>query len=831
MKNLHLVCNAHLDPVWLWEIEEGVAETLSTFRVAADFCDNYEGFVFNHNEALLYQWVEEHDPELFTRIQKLVKEEKWHIMGGWYLQPDCNMPSGESFVRQILIGKTYFMAKFGVEPTTTINFDAFGHTRGLVEIMKKANIDSYLFCRPEPDMLELPGDDFAWEGFCGSTIAMHRAYNSYESHRGEADEKIKGWIELNNDKETGLVLWGIGNHGGGPSRIDYEKISKLAEENGKWNIIHSTPENYFKELEKKETKLPVYSGILNPRYTGCYTSQIKIKKLHRMLENELYSAEKMTAHACINGYYEYPAVEIDKAVEDLLLLEFHDILPGSSIPEVEKYSMNLAGHALEEIRKLKTRAFIALCSGQEKAEEGTIPIIAYNPHPYKVDGIYECEFQLPDQNKNRNIFSMPVVFRNGVKIPCQVEHESSNFNVDWRKRSVFRAELEANSINRFDVKIEMIEKKPEPMIKIEEGVISFKTEELEVEINAGDGTVGKYIVNGINYIDGKGFLPLVIDDDENCWAHKEKSFRNVKGEFAVMSREEGSRFSGILDGDIDSVRVIEDGDVRTIVEAVMKYNNSFICQRYYLPKHGTEIRITIKVYWNEKMKMLKMSIPTILKDADFIGQTAYGNEKLLMNGDEMVSHKWNTLSDASHAVSFINTGTYGSDCLEGELRATMLRSPGYSAGKSDFSVRNPQIMPQDRFSPYIDQGEHDFEFYFNAGEVSNRMESVEREALSVNEKPMLLSFFPTGRGEKPLRLVEVLSGGATVSAMKKGRGTEEYVVRIFNPLNSSTEVEVVFPVIDKEFSCLLKGNEFKTYILNTRTSAIAEADILERVIS
>ena len=111
------------------------------------------------------------------------------------------------------------------------------------------------------------------------------------------------------------------------------------------------------------------------------------------------------------------------------------------------------------------------------------------------------------------------------------------------------------------------------------------------------------------------------------------------------------------------------------------------------------------------------------------------------------------------------------------------------------------------------------------------METVEREALSINEKPMLLSFFPTGRGEKPLRLVEVLSGGATVSAMKKGRGTEEYVVRIFNPLNSSTEVEVVFPVIDKEFSCLLKGNEFKTYILNTRTSAIAEADILERVIS
>ncbi len=830
MKNLHMVCNAHLDPVWLWEIEEGVAETLSTFRVAADFCEDYEGFVFNHNEALLYQWVEEHDPELFARIQRLVRQEKWHIMGGWFLQPDCNMPSGESFIRQILIGKNYFMEKFGVEPTTTINFDAFGHTRGLVEIMKKSNIDSYLFCRPEPDMLELPGDDFEWEGFCGSKITMHRAYNSYESHRGEADEKIKGWMELNKDKQTGLVLWGIGNHGGGPSRIDYEKISKLNEENNTWNLIHSTPENYFKELNEKGAELPVYSGFLNPRYTGCYTSQIKIKKLHRMLENELYSAEKMTAHACINGYYEYPAVEIDKAVEDLLLLEFHDILPGSSIPEVEKYSMNLAGHALEEIRKLKTRAFIALCSGQETAEEGTIPVIAYNPNPYILDGVFECEFQLPDQNKSRDVFAMPIVYSNGVKIPCQVEHESSNFNVDWRKKSVFRASLEPNSINRFDIKIEMIERKPKHAVKIEKGKISFKTDELEVEIDAVFGTIDKYCIDGTNFIDGRGFLPLVIDDDENSWAHKEKSFRNVEGEFKVMSSEEGSRFSGILDGNIDSVRVIEDGEVRTIVEAVMKHNNSFICQRYFLPKHGTQIKITSKVYWNEKMKMLKLSIPTILKDAEFTGQTAYGSEKLTANGNEMVSHKWNTLSNKTYAVSLINTGTYGSDCLDGELRATMLRSPGYSAGKSDFSVRNPYIMPQDRFSPYIDQGEHDFEFYFNAGEVSNRMESIEREALAVNEKPMLLSFFPTGRGEKPLKLVEVLSGGATVSAMKKGRGIDEYVVRIFNPLNRPTEVKAVFQVIGREFNCSLKGNEFKTYIINTKSGRIDEADVLERVI-
>ncbi len=131
MKSIHLICNAHLDPVWLWEWQEGAAETLATFRTAADLCEELDGFVFNHNEVILYQWVEEHEPELFERIRTLVNVGKWHIMGGWYLQPDCNMPSGESFVRHALLGKRYFLDRFGVEPKTAINFDPFGHTRGL----------------------------------------------------------------------------------------------------------------------------------------------------------------------------------------------------------------------------------------------------------------------------------------------------------------------------------------------------------------------------------------------------------------------------------------------------------------------------------------------------------------------------------------------------------------------------------------------------------------------------------------------------------------------------------------------------------------------------
>ena len=104
---IYLVCNAHLDPAWLWEWPEGAAETVSTFRTAVELCEKNDTFVFNHNEAILYKWIQEYDPRLFQRIKKQVKRGRWHIMGGWYLQPDCNMLSGESFVRQILVGRSH----------------------------------------------------------------------------------------------------------------------------------------------------------------------------------------------------------------------------------------------------------------------------------------------------------------------------------------------------------------------------------------------------------------------------------------------------------------------------------------------------------------------------------------------------------------------------------------------------------------------------------------------------------------------------------------------------------------------------------------------------
>lgn len=830
MKNLHLICNAHIDPVWMWEVEEGVAETLSTFRVAADFCENYDGFIFCHNEAMLYEWVEKNDMPLFERIRKLVKEGKWHIMGGWYLQPDCNLPSGESFVRQILAGKYYFIDKFGVEPHTAINFDAFGHSRGLVDIMKKAGYDSYIFCRPEPDMLDLPGEQFNWVGFDGSKIACSRAYNSYESHRGEADEKIKGWMEKNRGAKVGMVLWGIGNHGGGPSRIDMEKISALAESEKEFSLIHSTPEKYFEELEKTET-LPDYSGIMNPRYTGCYTTMSRIKHIHRKLENELYMTEKMAAHALMAGVSDYPAEAISNATKDLLWIEFHDILPGSSVEPVGKYAEAVAGHGLTELRGEKIKAFLALCSDKKKAEDGEIPVFVYNPHPYEVEKIVEVEYNLPDQNKNRELYSVPHVYSGGVEIPSQREHEMSNFNVDWRIKSVFRATLPAGAMSRYDIKIKL-EKNPAPIAQPDGDSYVFDNGEMRVEINTKTGLVDSFSVGGRQVLFENSLRPLAISDDENSWAHKEKSFRNVKGEFALMNADEAAEFSGIIDGSRPNpVRIVEEGDVRVIVEALFKYAHSFIARRYILPRRGKSFTVSEKVYWNEKMTMLKLSMQTVKGDT-FIGQTAYGSETLIPSGDEMVSHKWNVISDGKTALSVINDGTYGSDYLDGDYRVTLLRSPGYSAGKSDFSVRKPYIMEQDRFSPFIDQGEHDYKFVISGGDASERFEKIEREAGAFSEEPMALSFFPTGCDkdkENTIKPFATLSDDViTLAVFKKAEKSDNSVIRLFNPTAEPRKTTLCLPSIDFTEEFTLGGYEIKTVSMDLKTKQVKEVDLMER---
>jgi alpha-mannosidase len=830
-KHVHLVSNAHLDPVWLWEWEEGAAEAISTFRTAADLCEEFDAYVFNHNEVVLYRWVEEYEPALFARIQRLVREGKWHIMGGWYLQPDCNMPSGESFVRQALVGRHYFWEKFGVKPTTAINFDPFGHTRGLVQILAKSGYTSYLFCRPGPQDCYLPDDAFAWVGYDGSEVLGRRATDFYNSRYGQARNKIEGLVGAQPARDPELILWGVGDHGGGPSRQDIAELDAFIAESDEITIQHSTPEAYFAELALRRDTLPRHAKDINPWGVGCYTSQVRIKQQHRRLENELYALEKMASTAALQNVTPYPKAELDAALRDLLFSEFHDMLPGSSIQPVEGTTLRLLDHGLESVSRLRARTFFAMAQGQPKATKDEIPILVYNPHPYPIETIVTCEFQLADPNWI-GTFTNVTAHHDGKALPTQVEKELGNLSLDWRKRVVFRATLAPSQMTRFDCTTEVIAQKPPIGLQAKndapgDGGIHFQTGDLDVLVNTTTGLIDRYRVRGVDVTAPNAFQALVIRDNEDPWGMTVKSFREVIGKFTLMSPEVGTAFSGVTAGMLPSVRVIEDGPIRSVIEAVFEYEHSAICQRYLLPKQGTEIEIEVRVHWNEKDRMLKLSIPTVGRVPRYLGQVAYGVGELPANGNEAVAQKWvAVISDTDDvALTCINDSIYGSDCANGELRLSLLRSPAYSG----HPIGSNPIVPQDRYTPRIDQGERLYHFWINGGPVGERLAAIDREALVKNEKPFALSFFPHGGGTRPQPGFVLSDDVVLVAAFKQAEDGVGYILRLFEPTGQAHATTVSIPSLDLTADVALGGFEIKTLYLDPQAKTLIETDLMESI--
>ncbi len=822
MPTCHLLCNAHLDPVWLWEWEEGAAEALSTFRCAADFCDEFPGFVFNHNEAVLYQWVEEYEPALFKRIQKLVKQGRWAILGGWYLQPDCNLPSGESFVRQVLVGKTYFREKFGVEVSTAMNVDPFGHTRGLAQILAKSGHRAYLFCRPQKEWIDLPGDDFRWIGYDGSEVLGHRTNNWYNSGLGKAAEKVQGWLKEHEQDARGIVLWGVGNHGGGPSRKDLRDLAGVMKEQKTWTVRHASAAEYFDEVDKVRATLPTFAKPINLWAPGCYTSQVRIKQGHRRLENDLYTVEALATHAATAGLCAYPTAELASAQRDLLFCEFHDILPGSSIQPVEEQALRILGRGIEDVNRVRARLIFALATGQKKANEGEIPVLVYNPHPWPVTTTVEVEFQLQDQNWTDSFTQVTVHDAAGKKLPTQVEKELSNLTLDWRKRTVFAATLAPGTMNRFDCRLQRIPAKPPVEFPVADGRVAFRTKDLDLEISASTGLISSWKVGGRTVLTD-GAKALVLKDNEDPWGMMTRGWRDLDGEFTLLSPADTAAFANVKAATLDPVRVIEDGPVRTVVEAIFGYRSSRLVLRYLLPKRGGQVGIEARVFWNEKDRFLKLSFPTDLK-AGCRGQVSYGTEDFPINGDENVGQQWVAAHDKQHAFAVVNVGSYGHDCKDGDLRLSLLRSSAYSA----HPINDRPMVPQDRNSPRIDQGERLFTFWLSAGPAAKCFAALDREGLNHNRRPIALSFFPSGAGKVPKPLATIDDDAVLLTACKRSADDKAWILRLHNPTAKARTVTVTLPALKRTAACTCTPWGIHTLRLDDRGKKAREVDLLER---
>jgi len=802
MKQVHLICNAHIDPVWQWEWDEGLAETLSTFRVAADFCEQFDGFVFNHNEALLYQWTEEYEPALFEKIQGLAAAGKWHIMGGWFLQPDCNMPSGESIARQITTGRKYFHEKFGVLPSTAVNVDSFGHNRGLVQLLKKAGYDSYIITRPTAAACNAPAADFAWQGYDGSAIMVHLADAGYNSLLGKAAEKIEGCVQRHQDMKPQLILWGVGNHGGGPSRVDLNEIKKLAEKMKGQDIelLHSTPEDYFAALDI--SALPRHEGNLTHVNAGCYTTQVRIKQLHKKLENLLFQTEKMAAAAELQTGASIDLADIKKAEALLLFNEFHDILPGTSVQRAEDAAIGSLLRALDILQHQRMKAFMALVAHFDAAAEGTFPVFVYNPHPYICKRIAVCEFQLGDQNWDNTVTDFDV-YINGKRVPSQLEKEDSNLPLDWRKRVAFLAELPPFTAVYAECRPKILQQRTD--IPVPGGdCIKLCGKDASASIDLRSGLIRDYAVNGETLLTHAAQL-LVLQDSEDPWGMTVDEFTTVCGEFTLATAEEAGEIAGLLQP-LAPVRIIEQGELRTTAEAIFVYKRSSAIVRYTMGIDSSEIGLSVRLLWSEPNKMVKCSLPCAFNADSAILGGMFGRDSVPFDGKEQVHQKWQAAVNGSLALTVIDTGTYASSFLHNAVQLTLLRSAAYCA----HPIEGRTILPQDRFSPRIDIGERIFSFTLNGGAKEELLRNVEMEAAFVNEQPVALSYFPAKKEtaqKPPAPFLTIDNTAILLSAFKKSE--QGHIVRLYNSADSIQAA--VITIQNREYEVPFLPREIKTF--------------------
>ena len=791
----HMICNAHIDPIWQWDLPEGVSATLSTFYSAAKLCDEFD-YVFCHNEVTVYKYVEEYAPELFEKIKELVKKGKWHIMGGWYLQPDCNMPCGESFVRQIREGQRYFREKFGAMPTTAINLDPFGHSVGLVQIVKKCGQDSYLFMRPWGHELELPRGQFIWRGLDGSEIKGCRI-SGYNTPLGKSAASIKRRAELHGEP-VGVMLWGVGNHGGGPSKKDLTDIKEQLLTVKTEKFIHSTPESFFSEIEPTA----VFDKSLRISMPGCYTSMYRVKKLHAQLEAELAMAEKISTVACATGVLDkYPEEEIKTAVEDLLNAEFHDVLPGTSVQCGEDAGVRYLSHGLLEAERAKLKSYFALSKMQSPAKEGEYPVVVFNPQPYELCDNIECEFTLADQNWDENIYShIRVLDGEGNSVPYQVIKEESNLTLDWRKRIIFEARLKPMDLARYSVYVDF-----EPTVKKErEARFAFDNGRKHVEIDKDTGLLKSYKIDGVEYLKD-GFGLYSFEDNADPWGMgKDQLLRmGTNGKAFDLSKKP----SGVFEG-MKSVQVVEDGDIYLGIEAFFECGATRARILYKIYKNNDSVDIDVTLFMGDINKIIKLGLP-IAQSGTLVGQTAFGTEELFMDGRENVAGRFVALDTGKGCVALLNRGVYGNHFENGCLYTSLVRGVTYCA----HPIGERELIPSDRFTKKIDQGENSYSFRLT---VSNRGQ-LERRASEFSCPAFALNIFPIPCEVTSDQSLDIRVGGEVISmpTAKKMYGEDAFIFRLLN--NSDSEEKSYIEVGNVHLDLTFTKYEVKTVVYKNGT--------------
>lgn len=361
---LSAIGHAHIDTAWLWPLAETYRKCVRTFSSQLAYMDRYPEYRFACSQAQQYDWIREREPELFARIVEKVKAGQWVPVGGTWIEPDCNLTSGESLVRQFLHGQRFFKRHFGRYCNELWQPDVFGYNGQLPQLMRLAGITRFLTQKLSWNRFNKPEHQtFTWEGIDGSSVLAHfppaDTYNSVATI-AELRQAARHFKDHPSSSQ-GYLLFGFGDGGGGPTPYMLEMLRRTSDLQGVPRVVQRTSDEFFERIEAEKHELPRQVGELYFEFhRGTYTTQAKTKLGNRRSEDLLHDVEFLAACAGRLGRHAYPAEKLDRIWKEVLTLQFHDILPGSSIRQVHQEAERAYARLEQELLELRARALDAL---------------------------------------------------------------------------------------------------------------------------------------------------------------------------------------------------------------------------------------------------------------------------------------------------------------------------------------------------------------------------------------------------------------------------------------------------------------------------------------
>jgi alpha-mannosidase len=701
--SLHLICSAHLDPVWQWRWDEGASEALATFRNAVEILDEHPSLVFCHNEAVLYQWVERLDPALFDDIRELVEAGRWAVAGGWFIQPDVNLPGTESLIRTIVEGRRYFLERFRVVPRVAYNFDSFGHGGGLPQVLRRTGYEMYVHMRPQSEELTLPADLYRWRGVDGTTIPAYRiAVGLYHTEHDNIETRLREGVALALKLRRDVpVFWGLGNHGGGATRRDLATIDSFIDRESRVRIVHSTPDRFYEAVQAAAAKAPIHEGGLQRSFTGCYTSLARLKRQAVASLGRLVQAEAAAAAATWLAGAEFPEPELREAWKAHNFNDFHDILTGTCVEPAERDALGQYGQVEDVTRSVALEAAASLNRGSGESPSLPVTVVNTNPSLRRVPVEFEC---MADHRPFwTGTWRMRLFRADGGEVACQEEQPESllPFN-NWRRRVSFVDDLPGVGVARYELRAYEIsgeageEGQPggggreagqpaEPQGEEPRGhgpgVGVPKPARLDHRLDPKTGLVTALSpAEFTSLLAGPLFMPLVVEDAADSWGTGRGSYRKIVGRFKPVCRP----------------FVIGRGPVRTITRSILGFGSSRLALDAVSYADWPVLELRFRVTWNEERRRLKLSARTALAAPNLLVEVPAGAIRRPADGEEHVHGRWLVVEgraggakgtarsggnvrpgDRPAAIGIASSGQHGLDFKAGEIRLSVLRSSAY----------------------------------------------------------------------------------------------------------------------------------------------------------